>query len=164
MVKSLFQLPVSKYLDKEKGERDDFYALVTAVALAAVASFSFAMTKSLWQLFLTQFLYALAMGLYIPAWTSIFSRHLDKDRISFNWSLDSTAVGLTSFVAAISSGFLVSWLGFSFVFFAVGTLSLLSALLIFFTPSLIVPPKATTGAEEKLSLEMRDHTPAGLGK
>ncbi|OGM90244.1 hypothetical protein A3J77_00030 [Candidatus Wolfebacteria bacterium RBG_13_41_7] len=122
------------------------------------------MVKNLWHLFFTQFLYAVAMGLYIPSWTAIFSRHLDEKKVSFDWSLDSTVVGITSFFAAIFSGILANWLGFSFVFFAVGTLSLLSALFIFFTPNLIVPPKIAAGAKEELPPEMRDHTPAGLGR
>jgi len=164
LVKSLFQLPVAKYLDKKDGEKDDFYVLVVALVLASLASFSFALTKSLWQLFLTQFLYAIAMGLYIPSWTAIFSRHLDRRKISFNWSLDSTIVGLTSFFAAIFSGVLANWLGFSSVFFAVGSLSLLSALFVFFTPNLIIPPKVAVSAESGAAPEMRDHTPAGLGK
>ncbi|MFA5099179.1 MAG: MFS transporter [Candidatus Paceibacterota bacterium] len=164
LVKSLLQMPVANYLDKTDGEKDDFYALVIALALAALASFSFALTKSLWQLFFTQFLYAVAMGLYIPSWTAIFSRHLDEKKISFDWSLDSTVVGVTSFFAAIFSGVLANWFGFSFVFFAVGTLSLLSAFFIFFTPNLIVPPKITVAAKEEPVSEIRDHTPAGIGK
>ncbi len=164
LVKSLLQMPVANYLDKKEGEKDDFYILVTALALAALASFSFAMVKNLWHLFFTQFLYAVAMGLYIPSWTAIFSRHLDEKKVSFDWSLDSTVVGVTSFFAAIFSGVLANWLGFSFVFFTVGALSLLSALFIFFTPNLIVPPKIVAGAKEGSSSEMRDHTPAGLGR
>lgn len=164
LVKSLLQMPVANYLDKREGEKDDFYALVIALVLAAFASFSFAMVKNLGQLFFTQFLYAVAMGLYIPSWTAIFSRHLDEKKVSFDWSLDSTVVGITSFFAAIFSGVLVNWLGFPFVFFTVGALSLLSALFIFFTPNLIVPPKTAVGAKREPQAEIRDHTPAGLGK
>ncbi|MFH1347033.1 MAG: MFS transporter [Spirochaetota bacterium] len=160
LVKSLLQIPVANYLDKKEGEKDDFYALIIALVLAAFASFSFAMVKSLWHLFFTQFLYALAMGLYIPSWTAIFSRHLDKKKVSLDWSLNSTMVGITSFFAAISSGFLANWLGFSFVFLIVGASCLLSAILVFFTPNLIVSPKTAA----KSPVEMRDHTPAGLGR
>lgn len=163
LVKSIFQIPVSKYLDRVEGEKDDFFALFLALILAAIASFSFAITKSLWQLFATQFLYAIAFGLYVPSWTAIFSRHLDRRRISFNWSLDSTAIGLASFFAAIFSGILANWLGFSFVFFIVGCLCLLSAFVIFFIPNLIVPPKDDISGDNQ-SIEIRDHTPAGIGK
>lgn len=164
LVKSILQIPVAQYLDKTDGEKDDFYVLVTALFLAAFASFSFATVSTLWHLFFTQFIYAIAMGLYIPSWNAIFSRHLDEKKVSFDWSLDSTIVGLTSFFTAIVSGFLANWLGFSFVFLTVGAFTMLSALLIFFTPNLIVPPKATIAVKEEPELEPRDHTPAGLGR
>lgn len=163
LVKSIFQIPVSKYLDKIEGEKDDFLALFLALILAAIASFSFALTKTLWQLFATQFLYAIAFGLYVPSWTAIFSRNLDKKKVSFNWSLDSTAIGLASFFSAIFSGILANWLGFSFVFFLVGCSCLLSALIIFFIPSLIAPFKDDI-SEDNQSTEIRDHTPAGIGR
>lgn len=163
-VKSILQIPVSKYLDKKAGEKDDFYALFISLILAAIASFSFALTRNLWQLFATQFLYAIALGLYVPSWTAIFSRHLDRRNISFNWSLDSTAIGITSFFSALFSGFLANWLGFSFVFFAVGIFCLLGAVLIFFLPNLVLPPKIAVSSESESSVELRDHTPAGIGK
>jgi len=160
LVKSLLQIPIANYLDKTDGEKDDFYALVTALFLAAFASFSFATVSTLWHLFFTQFIYAIAMGLYIPSWNAIFSRHLDTKKVSFDWSLDSTVVGLTSFFATLASGLLANWFGFSFVFLTVGAFTLLSALLILLTPNLIAPPAIVKESE----LEPRDHTPAGLGR
>ncbi len=160
LVKSLIQIPVANYLDKNDGEKDDFYALIFALTLAALASFSFALVHQLWQLFLAQFFYAVAMGFYVPSWSGIFSRHLDEKRFSFDWSLDSTIVGLTSCVSAVFSGILANWLGFSFVFLMVGVFSLLSAVLIFSVPDLIIPKKTTDAA----SPLMRDHSPSNINR
>lgn len=160
LVKSLIQIPVANYLDKNDGEKDDFYALLFALTLAALASFIFALIHQLWQLFLAQFLFAVAMGFYVPSWAGIFSRHLDEKRFSFDWSLDSTVVGLTSCVSAVFGGILASWLGFSFVFLMVGVFSLLSAILIFSVPDLIIPKK-TTDAIPPL---MRDHSPSNINR
>jgi MFS family permease len=160
LVKSLIQIPVANYLDKNDGEKDDFYALIFALTLAALASFSFSLVHQLWQLFLTQFLYAVAMGFYVPSWSGIFSRHLDEKRFSFDWSLDSTVVGLTSCLSAVLGGVLANLLGFSFVFLMVGVFSLLSAILIFSVPDLVLPKK-TTDAIPPL---MRDHSPSNINR
>jgi MFS family permease len=158
LVKSSLQLPIANYLDKTDGERDDFYALVAGLTLAALAAFSFALIEQVWQLILTQLLYAVAMAFYIPSWSGIFSRHLDEKRFSFDWSLDSTVVGFTSFFAALLSGVLANWLGFSVVFFVVGTASLLSALLIFFAPNLVFPEKPAQNPP------FRDHSPLNINR
>jgi MFS family permease len=159
LVKSLLQIPVANYLDNHDGEKDDFYALLISLTLAAVSAFMLAITTSLWQLFFAQFIYAVAMGFYVPSWSGIFSRHLDDKRFSFDWSLDSTAVGLTSFVAALLSGILAEHFGFSFVFFTVGILSLISAVMLFLVPDLIIPKEKKEEAPV-----IRDHSVAGINR
>ena len=159
LVKSLFQIPVANFLDRTEGEKDDFYALMLALVLAAVASFSFAFISKIWQLFLIQFIYAVSMGLYVPSWSGIFSRHLDEKRFSFDWSLDSTFIGLVSFFSAVLGGVLASWFGFSFIFFLVGIFSLAGAFLLFMVPNLIIP--GAKSGDEALS---RDHSPADINR
>lgn len=159
LVKSSLQLPIANYLDRTDGEKDDFYALVIGLTLAALASFSFALVSQLWQLFIAQFIYAISMALYIPSWSGIFSRHLNEKRISFDWSLDSTIVGFAAFVTTFMSGFLAAWFGFSFVFLVIGVASLLSALLIFFVPKLIIPKKVPDNP-----VLIRDHTPPDINR
>lgn len=158
LVKSLLQIPVANFLDKTDGEKDDFYTLLSALTLAAVASFSFAFVSQIWQLFLAQFIYAVAMGLYVPSWYGIFSRHLDEKHVSFDWSLDSTLIGLSSCLAAAFSGILAYRFGFSFIFLLVGFLSLSSAFLLFLVPNLIIPKKISCPTLP------HDHSPASLSR
>jgi DHA1 family multidrug resistance protein-like MFS transporter len=159
LVKSLLQIPVANFLDRTEGEKDDFYALMLALVLAAVASFSFAFISKIWQLFLIQFIYAVSMGLYVPSWSGIFSRHLDEKRFSFDWSLDSTLIGLVSFFSAVLGGVLASWFGFPFIFFLVGIFSLGGAFLLFMAPNLIIPKAKKI--EEAMT---RDHSPADINR
>ncbi|MCX6702435.1 MAG: MFS transporter [Candidatus Wolfebacteria bacterium] len=161
LIKSSLQLPVANYLDKTDGEKDDFYALIIGLFMASLAAFSFALVTKMWEAYIAQFIYAVSMALYIPAWSGIFSRHLDSKRISFDWSLDSAVIGFASFVTALLGGILANWLGFSFVFLVVGTASLLSALFIFFAPNLAFPEKEIDTADGA-SL-VRDHIPSNIG-
>ncbi|MEK7566248.1 MAG: MFS transporter [Patescibacteria group bacterium] len=142
LVKSIIQIPIANYLDKTEGEKDEFYALVLSLLLGAAAAFTFSISTKLWHVFLVQAVYAVAMALYVPSWYGIFSRHLDQKRFSFDWTLDSTVVGLAAFVASMLSGVLANFFGFPFVFLLVGFLSIIGAMIIFLVPNLIIPGRA----------------------
>lgn len=144
IVKSLVQLPVANYLDKTEGEKDDFYVLLGSLFMMGIAAFSFILVDKLWQLYLVQLFHAVAAGFYVPSWAGIFSRHLDKDRLAFDWSLDSTAISLAAGVTGFLGGVLGNYFGFNILFFLAGVLSLVSALIIFWAPDLIFPPKNKT--------------------
>ena len=156
ILKSFLQIPIANFLDRHEGEKDDFRVLVAGLFLAAAAAFLFALVTKVWQLYLIQALQSIAFGLYIPSWSAIFSRHVDKDHVSFDWSLDSTAVGLSAGTMGFLGGVIANWLGFEGVFVLGGLLSLLSAFVVLFVPELILPRKTST---EPL---LKDHTPTSL--
>lgn len=160
ITKSISQIPISMYLDKHAGERDDFYALVFALALAGFSAMAFLLVKTIAGLFVVQFLHALAMAFYTPSWSGMYSRHLDKDHTSFNWTMDSTLIGLShAFTALIGGGIAVA-LGFKAVFILVSILSFAGAFLLFSVPHLIFPK--VTGDPNKMPL--RDHASVNTGK
>lgn len=144
ILKSILQLPVANFLDKTEGENDDYRALVLSLLLGAVAAFSFILISQPWHLYLVEMFHAIAFALYVPAWSAIFSRHVDKDRVSFDWSLDSTVAGLSAGVSGFFGGVIASWLGFSGVFILAAALSLVSAFVLFMMPEMVFP-KRTTG-------------------
>jgi len=153
VVRSVVQLPIADYLDKTEGERDDFYALIFALILAGISAFSYTLVKSVSGLYFVQFVQALAFGIYVPAWSGIFSRHLDEKRKSFDFSLDSTAIGVASGISGLIGGLLVNYFGFNVVFVLGGILSFTAALLINLVPKIILPE-----AVSKTS-EIHDHKP-----
>ncbi|MBU6500418.1 MAG: MFS transporter [Patescibacteria group bacterium] len=143
LLKSLLQLPLANYLDKTPGEKDDFYALIFGLLLAAFSAISFALVKEIWQLYLVQIIHAIGFALYAASWPAIFSRHLDKDRISFDWALDSTAAGVSAGVSGFVGGIIANSWGFPAVFIFAGIFSALSAVLLIMAPDLILPKQTT---------------------
>lgn len=158
MVKCL-QIPISMYLDKTDGEKDDFYALVCGILLASLALFCFMAATKVWHLYLIQFIKAIAFALYIPAWTAIFSRHLDKNQVAFEWALSNTSAGFAIGLMALVGG-LLSRLGFNLIFLTGGFLGLCAALLLILAPDLILPSRKIKIPEEIL----KDHGPANIQK
>jgi len=159
LVKSVIQLPLANYLDRRAGEKDDFYALILGLFLISASAFLFALVHEVWQLFAVQILRSVAFAFYAASWPAIFSRHLDKERVSFDWALDSTAVGIAAGVSGIVGGFLAQTYGYTSVFVLGAFFSMVAALILIFTPDLIMPPKPTTVAAEP-----KDHGPVNFGR
>ena len=102
ITRSAIQLPIANFLDSHDGERDDFRILIFGLLLTAGSAFMFLFISLPMHLYAAQFLHGLGMGLYAASWPGIFSRHLDKKRIAFEWSLNSStlgfAMGITAFL------------------------------------------------------------------
>ncbi len=157
MIKSFFEIPIANLLDKTPGEKDDFIVLVGGLFLASLSAFAFAWVNQIWELYLVQAIHAIAFALYIPSWSAIFSRHLDKERVSFDWSLDSTVSGVAAGVTGLISGIVAQMFGFTVVFFMAGTLSMIAAFILASAPDLVFQKPTHHEAI------MKDHTPGEIG-
>ncbi len=155
ILKSLVQIPVSNYLDRTPGEKDDFKALIAGLLLAGLSAFAFGVIDRPWQLYLVQIVHAIGFALYIPSWSSIFSRHLDKDRVSFDWSLDSTVAGIAEGLSGLIAGVIAAAFGFVSIFVLAGIFSLVAAVVLIAAPDIILP-KPNKAAE----VQLKDKTPA----
>jgi MFS family permease len=155
IVKALFQIPVAVYLDRLEGEKGELKTLIIGLVLAGFAAMTFPIIATVPGLFLAVFLQAIAYGLYTPSWSAIFSRHLDKDHYAFDWSLDSTTIGIASGIAALIGGTLANFFGFNAVFILTGILSFVSALTLIFVPGIALPRPTSPGPGPILP----EHTP-----
>lgn len=156
VTKSILQIPISIFLDKNEGEKDDFYALIFGLMIIALSSFSFMITQTIGQVYFVQFIKAIGFSLYIPSWSSIFSRHLDKDHTALEWAISSSTVGLGIGAAGFIGSSIASSFGYNFVFLLTGLMALIGAGTLLFVPDLILPRKTT------VKPQLLDHTQAGL--
>lgn len=141
--KSIAQIPISIVLDKNKGEKDDFYMLIAGMLIAGVSAFSFTFAETLWQVYLIQFLKGIGFALYLPSWMAMFSRHLDKKHTAFDWAINSSSVGISIGLAGIIGGSIASLFGFKFVFIATSLFAIFSAIILLLIRKSIIPKKET---------------------
>jgi MFS family permease len=139
LTRSIIQLPLAGLLDRTEGEKDDFYTLVVGLLLISSSAFAFTVVHNVRELFLVQGLHAIGFAFYTPAWSAIFSRHMDKDRIALSWSLNSTSLGISSGIAGFLSGIIAEQFGFRAIFIIAGLFSLFAALIIFIVPDIVIP-------------------------
>lgn len=156
-IRSLLQIPIGNYLDRTPGEKDDLVALIISLFLAGFSALLFGFVKSIWQFYAVQTIHAVAFALYFASWPTIFSRHLDKDRVSFDWSLDSTAVGVGAAITGFAGGIIANAFGYFIVFAAAAALSFVAAFIIMAVPDILLPQPT-----QKVPV-IRDHTPGNLG-
>lgn len=157
ITRCIVQIPISLYLDKVRGEKDDFYALVVGLLITGLAAFSFMTVKTMAQVYFIQFIKAIGFALYIPSWSAIFTRHIDGRHAAFEWAVSSSSVSFGIGVAGFFGGVLASLAGFNVVFLITGLLAILSANVLLFVPNLILPRTSRINPNK-----IGDHIRAGL--
>lgn len=159
ILKSIIQIPIALMIDRTPNEKDDYLVLVISLMLGGLTAFSFILVREVWQLYLVEALHAVSFGLYIPAWSGIFARHLDKSHRALEFSLDSAAVGIAMGIMGLIGGVIAQNFGFSAIFFIASLLCFISAIIIFYSPDIVFPHRY-----ESKNFSVIDHTPRNLGK
>lgn len=116
ITKSIIQPFLAKYLDKNHGEKDDFRFLVVGMYVANLVPLGYAFSSQPWHIFSLEIIRAIAMACVVPTWAAIFTRHIDKNKEAFSWSLESTGIGFAAGMAGALGGMIASFLGFQIVF------------------------------------------------
>jgi len=132
VVNGLLQVPVALMLDKNRGEKDDFKAMFIGTIITAISAFLYLLASQSWHIYIIQSVSAVGVSISYPAWTAIFSRHLDKERESFEWSLYNTLVGFGGAISAGIGAIIAERFGYQVIFLMVGSFSLLSAFVLLF--------------------------------
>lgn len=157
-IRSIIELPLANKLDKTRGEKDDFYTLVTGLFIVAIAAFAFAAIENINQLYFIRALEAIGFAMYYSSWSGIFSRHLDKDRIAFSWSADHIAVGIASALSGICAGLIATNLGFRYLFVFGGIFTLGAGLILISVPKIIFPKPTSKDENIRMNHSVKSTT------
>ncbi len=143
VTKSLVQLPIARFLDRSKGEQNDFWAMFFGYIATSFVPIAYIFARTPVHLYLIQAGYGIIMAFLVPSWYAIFTRHVDKWRISFEWSLESVfSVGLSAAGAAALGGFIADRFGFQTLFLAAAIVSFVASLLLLSLKKYLLPKRA----------------------
>jgi len=131
VTKSFLQIPLARAIDNGINEHDDLTLMVIGGIISAFSVFMLIFVREIWQLYLFQALFGVGTASIFAAYYAIFSRHTDKGKEAFEWSLFSVG-GLTVSVGlgAFLGGMIADRFGFSILFAASGMLSLIATVLL----------------------------------
>jgi len=128
LVKSIFQIPIARIIDIRRGEWDDYKVMIAGSLIITTSAFLYTMVSLPWHVIAIQVLYGFGGALTYPSWLAIFTRHVDRQEMGFEWSLYYTATDLGAAFTAGLGGLLAATFGYNLVFLIVGVLSLLGTL------------------------------------
>lgn len=140
VVKSVLQLPIARWIDRNHGEIDDYYSLLIGLTITITGLFLFYFARELWHIFAIQALIGIGDAFVVPPLYAIFSRHLDHGSEGFEWALQSSfSFGAGSALGGTLSGILVSTLGIRPLFLINATLMLIGLVILLFLKPYIRP-------------------------
>ena len=133
IAKSILQVPLAKRIDKQVGEKDDFYVMMAGSIIGIIYAFGFIFINLQWHLYLLSVIGGIGAACLMAAYYGIFARHVDKGSEGFEWSLFS--VGGLTISAAIGGaigGVFADAFGFKALFATAGILNIIGAVLLLF--------------------------------
>lgn len=127
---SIFRIPIAFFLDKKRGEKDDFLAMFFGFLSGALVPFGFIFSKFPWQVYFLQSIYGIAMAIAFSGYMAIFTRWIDKGKEATEWGMRASLISLAMGFTAAIGGIMVMKFGFNLTFALVGVLNLLGCLFI----------------------------------
>jgi MFS family permease len=127
-------IPLSHLMDKIKGERDEYYFMVLGTLFISSTPLIYLFATQPWQIYMVQAINGIAFSMIIPAWRVIFTKNLNHDHVSYEWSLDDVGVGIATAISAASGALIAQKFGFNVLFiiiFIIGLASVLVLLVIY---------------------------------
>jgi len=123
--KALLEYPIARFLDKKRGDMDEFYCMVIGSFLICIIPLLYLVIKTPNELYLVQFIYGIANAMNYPAWMSLFTRHAEKEREGSQWAFYATAIGIGTAISAALGGMIGEKYGFVSVFWLVFAMSVI---------------------------------------
>jgi len=130
ITKSLLEIPIGQFLDKHHGEKDDLWFMIIGTFLTALVPIGYIFSSLPWHIYLFQMLHALGMAMALPSWLAIFTRHIDKGREAFEWSISTTSIGAGAGIAGGLGGVMAGMFGFKLLFVFVSVFTVIAAILL----------------------------------
>lgn len=132
ITKSLAQIPIATFIDKIKGEKDDFWIVFIGSIIMSLIPLLYIFINTIAQLYLIQAVYGLVTAATFPAYMAIFHRHLDKNKEGTELGVYYTLTDIGSAATGAIGGSLAYYLGFNWVFVLVAGFNLLGSLALIF--------------------------------
>lgn len=151
ITKSLLEVPIGRFLDKKHGEKDDFWFMVIGTFITSLVPIGYLFSSMPWHIYFFQVIHAIGMAMALPSWLAIFTRHIDKGKEAFEWSMETTSIGAGAGIAGGVGGIMAGVFGFNVLFIFVSVFTVLSAILLLFVKndvfirdkdSIIIPMKS----------------------
>lgn len=130
LTRVLMVLPFSWLMDRIKGETDEYFFMTIGTFLISLVALCYTVASSPWHIYVLQILNGLAHAMAVPAWRIMFTNHVDRTIVGFEWSLEDVGVGIATAASATIGTLIVSAFGFDTLFIIIFCFGIVSALIL----------------------------------
>lgn len=120
---------ISKYYDKTQDKGAAFYGFVFGNLLKSVFRILFVFMSSVGMFYVVYFLLGIVHAIEFPAFSKIFSEHIDKGFESTEWSFKDLFVAMGKVLTFFLSGYIATYLGYNFLFILSAVIMFLAGVL-----------------------------------
>lgn len=130
LARILSTVPLSRFMDRTDGERDEFYFVIFGTFAIATVPIMLIFAREAWHVYLIQFIFGLSNSMAVPGWRILFTDHIDRGKTGYEWSLEDIGVGIAVGSSAYLGSLLADTFGFKPVLILLSGLGYASALLL----------------------------------
>ena len=130
IARTLTTVPLSRFMDRTNGERDEFYFIVAGSFIMSSVPLFYLFASLPWHIYLIQFILGLSNSMAVPAWRILFTDHIDRGRTGYEWSLEDIAIGTSVAISAYLGSLLADKFGFGVVFVILAILGYFATLIL----------------------------------
>jgi MFS family permease len=120
-------LPISKLLDRLKGEKDEYYAVVIGTFGLAIVPLFYLLATDVNHIYIIEFIKGIMGALAIPAWRILFTKFVDQKLVGLGWSFEDISVGVATAVSAYVGAVIADTYGFKVLFVIVSIIGMIAA-------------------------------------
>jgi len=126
VVRTATTVPLSRFMDRTDGERDEFYFVIAGTFIMSSLPLFYLFVSLPWHIYLIQAVLGLVNSMAVPGWRILFTDHLDKGKTGFEWSLEDIAIGASVGISAYLGSILADKFGFRIVFILLAAMGYVS--------------------------------------
>ena len=121
----LLSIIIGRVID---GHRLKKHLMLAGYALNALGTFGYLVISTPSDLFLVQAVLGVAAALATPTWDALFSMHLDRNRVGFEWGVSAGMPNVVTGIALLVGGLIVAAYGFPTLFVVMGIIQVIATL------------------------------------
>ncbi|HPM46110.1 MAG TPA: MFS transporter [bacterium] len=130
MTRVIIVIPLSRLMDKIRGEVDEYTFMIVGTFLISIIPLFYTISSEPWHIYVLQIMNGIANSMAVPAWRILFTNHVDKKYIGFEWSLEDVGIGIATASSATIGAFIASKFGFNVLFGIISFFGLISVLIL----------------------------------
>jgi sugar phosphate permease len=131
ITKGLVQVPVASFVDRVRGERDDFWFMFIGTVVSSLVPLAYLFIRTVPELYLVQFVHGAVTAVTFPSYMAIFTRHIDKNREGTEWGVYHTLTDFSWALTAAIGGFVALVIGFPALIWSVCAINLVGAIFLY---------------------------------